>query len=429
MTADRIHRGGIVLAVITALALVPNPACAKTLEEAMRGVASQIKGQLRKADAERVLVTLPDGPALDGAASLMRKTFVDALEEQAKVKVTKVAPDFKLSLEYSRAPGTSRYSAEVTLKDKDNQSVGKFPVNFEFDDVADRAAIEGANVDNTLPPAAANPAANPGAGNPNPNPGAGNPNPNPNPNPASANLPPGTQPATKDNALIKLAEKSNAFVEPKPGLPADSEGNVPAGTIVSAQQGSLFRIEILVKQGPGYIPRGVSNFDGVPFTELTEGEVYGVKVHNGAPHDVAVDLSIDGVNMWALSANEGFRQLGKFIVPAKSSTLIRGWHIGAPTIDRYEEFRVVLVPDSVVAELGVGESAVGQIQAQFFAAGDSPNLPGTEPIGAQSATGRGAPIEQPTTVRRVFIGQSLLAAVTVRYARPDIADLPPGEAP
>lgn len=405
MYRERYHRIVAVGAVLAALAFAPTSVRAnQTLEEAMEKVAKGISGQLRRAGAETVSVGIPDGPATDAAGSEMRSVFVEALKKHAGVEVSDLIPDFKLSLEYTRSRGTPIYSGEVTLKDSENQSVGKFPVNFRIEAAQDRAKIEGSTFDSTL-------AAD------------------------------GTQqPATEENINNEFASTQSAAVEPSPGVPEDKggappavqnpPGQPPAQSVVRGQAASNFGIEILVKTDQGYVPRAVATRKGFAFTEVNVGETYGVRVFNGADHAVAVDLSIDGVNMWALSKVEGFRALGKFIVPPQSSTIIKGWHTGdAATVGLYEEFTVVLIPDSVVAELGVGETQVGQVSAQFFAASQSSNgFPPTEPLGAQEATGRGAPVEVETKVEPWFIGKSLLAAVTVRYARPrnePSEDLPP----
>lgn len=372
-------------AVLAALLLLPSvPASAQsteTLDQAMARVTEGLSRQLRKLGAERVLVEV-SGPPNDGAIGLMKQKFVNSLEDRAKVEVTRQVPQFKISIDYRRDDRTNKYSMDVAFKDSGNNSLGKFAENFTFDlDPENDARLKGANADVTV-------AENGEA-----------------------------RPATLDNQVQALAEAPNALVE--------LERGAGGGSVVRPQAGSLFGIEVLVETPNGYVPRAAATIDGVPFSEVKLNENYAVRIVNGASHAVAVDLSIDGINMYAMSANGNFRRLGKFIVPAQTSTIIKGWHLG-PANDDYAKFNVVQIPDSAATLLGFGESQVGQISAQFFVATKSrESVPATEPIGvADAATGVGTRIKQATIVEPWFLGNSMLAVTTIRYSRPDITDLP-----
>jgi hypothetical protein len=401
MRRSRHNSFGPMLGIALAVLLAPVAARAATLQESMDTVAAQLGKQLRKAGAQRVLVTL-DGPANDGASKLMRQTFVDALQSKAGVEVTKLKPDFKLAMEYSRSDRSNEYAMSIRLKDSGNVSVGTFNTNFQFDDVVDRATVEGSTFD------------------------------------ASVSSNGGSQAATKSAIEGGLAAPPDVALAPDnatAGALANAAGAAPAvgptsGNVVSPGPRSRFRIEILVAPGRNgdYVPRLVEKVDGFAFTDLAIGEVYAVKIYNDAPHAVAVDLAIDGGNMWTTSGIPAWKANGKFLVDPGSSTVIKGFHFGtAANPSLYREFTVVDVPDSLAAELGSDQSAIGQVSAQFFAAwGPNEEPPIVEPLGSQGGTKPGAEVTHETNERTVFIGQSLLAAVTIRYVRPEApSDLPP----
>ena len=90
---------------------------------------------------------------------------------------------------------------------------------------------------------------------------------------------------------------------------------------------------------------------------------------------------------------------------------------------------MVPTENSAVAQLGTDQSSVGTVTCQFFAAWavNQPQPP-IEPAGARGGkgTGRGATVEarREVAVQR-FIGKTQQAVVSVRYDKPDPADLPP----
>lgn len=365
------RRWGIAIAFLAALA-GGRTALAATLEEAMENVAKSVARELRKGAIERVHVPTPDGPPNDAAGGLLRRTFVAALERAADIEVTHRLPDTTCLLEYGRAEKSSRYDASIELRGRDGQSLARFKFEFEIDDIEDRVTLEGANFDATVGPDGA------------------------------------TQPATQRNIELKLRD------EPAADVSGDRY------SIVSPVRGSKFRVEILTKDEGEYRPRPVRVLQGIPFTELDDGEVYAVKVFNDADHEVAVDLSIDGVNTWALSRNPGFRKIGKFVLPAKSSTVVKGWHVGEPGRGEVVEFVPRPSQESIVASASVGGGRIGQVSARFYAAARAgEQMPQVEPVptSTTSGVGRGVPVEPTMQPRAVFIGPSVLAAVTVRYVR------------
>jgi hypothetical protein len=106
-----------------------------------------------------------------------------------------------------------------------------------------------------------------------------------------------------------------------------------------------------------------------------------------------VALTIDGINSLAFSQNKSFRDLGMWVIAARSNGVVRGWHdIGNQSF----QFNVMEIAKAPAAAFGASEQ-VGVITATFCAAFEN-NLPPAELIPGlrdQVATGKGPPIEQP----------------------------------
>ncbi len=216
-----------------------------------------------------------------------------------------------------------------------------------------------------------------------------------------------------------------------------SEGQKAIQTIVSPTSSSKFKLEILVKTDTGFVPAPVKNVGGMAVVEFHEKDAYQVKIYNDFDFDVAVKLTLDGINSLSLSKVEAYRRAGCWIIPGKSKTsqvtqskplTITGWHI---TDEEVKDFLVTTYPDSVAQSLGGQAEGIGVIQAQFFPAWSGNEQPYEELMagsrGASDglATGAGE-IKQSRSEKLVrHIGKTLLGAITVRYSRPEIPmDLP-----
>lgn len=393
-------------AVLVLLCLSCSTANAATMKRAMGDVATALANFLENEGANGVRVDPPSGPPLDSATRGMQLLLVDKLKERG-VKINKVLPNFVLVTEYERSSGSNRYSMTIRVKDRAGSSIGSFSQNFQRavqfvpgneneklvvePSPAERAVAEGKTLDVT----------NNGTEMP--------------------------VPATTDRLVAAIDAAPSVVVEPR------FEASTPDApkTVVSPSKGSLFRIEILAKDEDSigdYEPRPVEESEGYALCELEGGDVYAVRIVNDADHAVAVALSIDGINMWHNSSNPAWREHGKFVVAANSSATMRGWHFGEKGPSDYREFKVVELPHGVVADIGADQTAVGQVNALFFAAWKPGEAkPVVEPIakkGPGDATGIGKPVEQKTTSSSYFVGDSLLASVTIRYARPEPSDLP-----
>jgi hypothetical protein len=156
---------------------------------------------------------------------------------------------------------------------------------------------------------------------------------------------------------------------------------------------------------------------------IKRDEVYAIRLINDADHDVAVALTIDGLNMFVFSEEKDEKTGGAvsnhLLVRAKSTFLVRGWCINDKQSD---EFKVTSYAKSAAAELN-SSANVGTITACFHAAWDAkdeppPGEPKSGDAHSQSAdaTGRGARFDQKYEVLERKIG-ALRGAVSVRYTR------------
>ena len=196
-------------------------------------------------------------------------------------------------------------------------------------------------------------------------------------------------------------------------------------TAVSATDASPYRVEIFLRDADTLTPIPVEDFSGFALVSLNKGQEYVVKLHNASDIDVGVKLTIDGVNTFDFSENAGFRDLGMWMVPAGQVGTVDGWHINN---NESLAFLVTDVPDSATAKLQRETTAIGTISASFFPAWTGDDVPEVEIIGkarGDIGTGLGSKIGSVyETVQRHF-GATLLAAVSIRYEKPDPpVDLP-----
>lgn len=183
---------------------------------------------------------------------------------------------------------------------------------------------------------------------------------------------------TKDLvALDTLAELFGLTIEPDPNFQKnqkqiiDTIDNPKAfirGARIQAGAKSPYGIEILVRSGKNYVPRQAENQDGLAFVPLERSDVYGVRLSNDADHEVAVWLTIDGLNMFTFSDNKVF---SKMILKPHSKATVRGWF---RTTELSEAFVITEHAKSAAFEVGQTEN-IGTITAKFaacWAPGGSP---------------------------------------------------------
>lgn len=188
------------------------------------------------------------------------------------------------------------------------------------------------------------------------------------------------------------------------------------GSRITAGADSPYAIEILVKSEEGYRPRAASSQgdDGFAFLKLQRGELYAIKLINDSPHDAAVTVSIDGLNIFEFSENKNYTH---YIVPSRQSLVVPGWH---RTNQVSDAFQVTEYAKSAAAEALVSSATVGTITASFAAAwakdAEPPDDEAPTPKGGvqDDATGKGPPVDFKLVEVVRQVGR-LRASVSVRY--------------
>lgn len=183
------------------------------------------------------------------------------------------------------------------------------------------------------------------------------------------------------------------------------------GTQIAGQTGH-YALELLVKESGKYVAKPVTLEKGQPFVALQNADIYGVRLINNSPHEVAVDLRIDGVNSFAFS-NEKSRY---WIIAPQSHTDIIGWHRNETTTT---EFKVTAnFPDTAAAKLQLKPSAsIGLITAHFSASWEKDTeRPEDEPEVQGRGTGFGSDVKIKTKQVTRTIGQ-IRDNLAVRYEK------------
>jgi len=219
-------------------------------------------------------------------------------------------------------------------------------------------------------------------------------------------LPPSADRQTRNDGIRDAIEKPNANV---------------ANTKVRSSASSPFAVEILVvntataPNPAAGVP--VSLKDGLAFVDVKKGQSYRVKIHNGADFDVAVKLSIDGLDQYVFADNEhckpdGTSKFEYLIIPKRSTYAINGWF---RNLKRADAFTVDDYAKGAVAELNASQGDVGQIAVAFHAAWDTEEELRKESA-KDAATRRGDPVDTNLKLVSKFIGVCR-DQVSVRYLK------------
>ncbi len=188
-----------------------------------------------------------------------------------------------------------------------------------------------------------------------------------------------------------------------------------AETRILAGPDSPYAIEVLIATPNGYVARAPTTDDGLAFVDIKKEESYAIRIHNKSPHDAAVSLSIDGLNIFAFTDVPQYREMGIVIVGAGSTGTVRGWHRDNQTSD---SFLVTDYAKSAAAELKQ-TADIGTISCSFAAAWPQGTEPPPDEAAKRSevATARGAQVEAKYQEVARHIGKTR-AAVSVRYVKP-----------
>jgi hypothetical protein len=208
------------------------------------------------------------------------------------------------------------------------------------------------------------------------------------------------------------AEKIKADID-KPGV-------FIQGTKVKASRDALYPVEVLV----GTAARKALNVKGHAFVPIKRGEIYAVRVFNPGPHDAAVSLTIDGLDVFTFSEiknAKGRPRYTHYVVRPGQHLTIPGWHCNN---EHSAAFQVVDFKNSALAKASAGADAkllrgspaVGTITVCFHFAwtGDKPPAGARE--GGGAATGFGPPKSFKLKEEKRTIGV-LREVVTIRYRK------------
>jgi hypothetical protein len=161
--------------------------------------------------------------------------------------------------------------------------------------------------------------------------------------------------------------------------------------------------------------------DGKAQVLLRRDEVFAVNLINDSPHDAAVQLSLDGLSLFAFAEKAKARNYSRVIVPRKSSYLVRGWF---RTLQQSDKFKLTEYSKSAAFQLSP-PTGVGTITVSFAAAWDPAREKGPEDergsapkaLGG-SAIGRGKSVKTPYAEVSRRCGRTR-DVVTVRYRTKD----------
>ena len=179
-----------------------------------------------------------------------------------------------------------------------------------------------------------------------------------------------------------------------------------------------YSIEMLVLDGScgRYSTLKAESRDSLAFVSIGRNREYAIQVHNRSDTDAVVRVYIDGLSMFSFSKS---REYTHVIVPARSSTLIKGWHRDNCVSNR---FLVTRYADSPAARILQNTSDIGTVTVMFSAAWENEDdRPGDEPVSdCRRKSVNGTAVGKPVTVRYSEVSRwtgVVRSIVSVRYSR------------
>lgn len=381
MNAHRAHGAMMVLA-FAIFGTGPAPAAENlTLENALTAIAKNVAAVVKEQGAKEIVVNpisdtgdLTHTAGLGLTEALIGKLRAEGLEPALKADLV-FSADY--SLGEAERDGDRQGFAVGRLAFKVRRRNGKTLIDSEKDLGADRQ------------PRVTNPADLAKMGD------------------LTVSRPPTAQAADNDKALLDA-------IDNKPGL------FTIEGTKIRPK-GAPYAIEMLVAPASGanapshdlFRPRKVDVRDGMPFLKVQPGEVVAVRIFNEAGHDVAANVSVDGLSMFAFRDDKADKN-ENVIVKARTAGDVLGWFRNAKVSSA---FLVADLPsDHSKSSLLKNPAKIGAITVTFAAAWEKDDQRPKDEDGTRQAAEivPGAPIEAPYEVVRRQIG-GFRAAVTVRY--------------
>ncbi len=225
----------------------------------------------------------------------------------------------------------------------------------------------------------------------------------------TGHLPPDGSKKERNDEIKKRLKEPSVFI------------HGPNQTLISSTKDSPFAVELLVKpcnaprEQPAR-PRPAHEDKGQAFVDIRKDELYEVKIYNNSEHEVAVALTIDGLDEFTFSDDrkpDGTPRFSHFIIGKKSTATIVGWHKTANPM-RKDNFLSFLV-----TEYGQGAASKHPTKSQgkvgVLTVSFAYSFPeGTARSGGE--TGFGPPVEvKQQPVKRVI--DPPFDFISVRYTR------------
>lgn len=415
MTQLRYKTLGMMLLIGLAISCCPTSTFAQdedgeygTFKFAMNRLSKQVAQYLKAQNTDALLIGDFEGPSNSTAGKAIQQALTVKLRDEHNIKVGPQANNLKLSGDFEVNPDTNPPSINinVTVRDrlgrKNMGNFSQFVQDPEITDLNDFNRLVQTNLDlSDEQKAKAEKLV------------------------ATKN----SSEAAKQADEVLDAKQKEAITNPDFALPA---GN---STQVKPSKDSLFRMEMLVRRkgDKTYVPVKIRNESGVPTTEqLSEGDEYIIKIYNDASHSIGVKVFVDGINTFAISQDQDFKELGTWLVGPKSSGFIKGWYESRDNAGTgvYRDF--VLTTQEQIPDLPQA-NGIGVISAQVFHAWtESEPTPqiellaknqNSQSIGRGLRTGIGDATRSDLRVERSFFGSQLLASISLRYSFPE--NLPP----
>jgi len=235
----------------------------------------------------------------------------------------------------------------------------------------------------------------------------------------TGSLPPNGSYEERNKKIEEIARDPNAFV------------HGPNKTLISSSEKSQYDVEIRVRPQAAYNsgkgsaePRPADVQKGQAFVKIEQHEMYEVHVRNRAGREVAVAVTIDGIDMFHFCQDPkpggGAPAYSHWIMGAGSETkpttlAVPGWFNTAKDPEKtYLAFLVVTHGKGAVSEAGVkARGQVGVIRVGIYECYEL--KPGSAPRSGDE-TGKGPPIGGKVKVVPYGVGAEL-DAVSVRYTR------------
>ena len=177
-------------------------------------------------------------------------------------------------------------------------------------------------------------------------------------------FPIGSTPQEKEEILKRVdADTPNASVRPSTvKVKEDNPFSIGVDKI------SPFRFELLVNEGLGFSARKPEIIEGRPNFNLKKKDIYQIKIINEGTYEVAVEISIDGVDVFAFcNGVRAWKGPGPppkpyiFVFP-KGEVTLKGWPIDAKNS---QEFLVGEYIQGSTRTKDVGEANLGMISMIF----------------------------------------------------------------